>query len=106
MKNKKSINRNKNFRNKLRRKRRHIRQIESRMRNDYKEYIDQMNKFQYNTWLSEVTNQTENDIIYTKQIINKEKILKAIKLKAVNEEEYYIINDNEDNTNVSSCLIC
>ena len=24
----------------------------------------------------------------------------------LNEEEYYIINDNEDNTNVSSCLIC
>ena len=64
--------------NKRRRKRRHARQIESRLRNEYNEYLNKMNDFEYTTWLSEVTNEEEEDHIYNKQVSNKEKLLKEI----------------------------
>ena len=64
--------------NKRRRKRRHARQIESRLRNEYNEYLNKMNDFEYTTWLSEVTNEEEEDSVYNKQVSNKEKLLKEI----------------------------
>ena len=104
----------KNLRHKMRRKRRHIRQIESRMKNQYEEYIAKMNKFEYDTWLSQISDQTEHDIIYKNQVKLKEQILKDIKAmdkeviqKELDVNEYLIIDEvtNEDD-NESSCLIC
>ena len=104
----------KNLRHKMRRKRRHIRQIESRMKNQYEEYIAKMNKFEYDTWLSQISDQTEHDIIYKNQVKLKEQMLKDIKAmdkeviqKELDVNEYLIIDEvtNEDN-NESSCLIC
>ena len=104
----------KNLRHKMRRKRRHIRQIESRMRNQYEEYIAKMNKFEYNTWLSEISDKTEHDSIYKNQVKFKESILKDIKAmdkeviqRELDENDYLIIDEvtNEDD-NESSCLIC
>lgn len=107
----------KNLRSRMRRKRRHIRQIESRIKNQYKDYISKMNRFEYNTWLSQVSDKTEHDIIYKNQVKLKESILKDIKcsksvekeiqVKKYDENDYLIINEpiDEDN-NEGSCLIC
>ncbi len=104
----------KNLRHKMRRKRRHIRQIESRMKNQYEEYIAKMNKFEYDTWLSQISDQTEDDIIYKNQVKLKEQILKNIKAidkeviqKELDVNDYLIIDEvtNEED-NESSCLIC
>ena len=111
----------KNLRHKMRRKRRHIRQIESRMRNQYEEYIARMNKFEYDTWLSQISDKTEHDSIYKNQVKFKESILKDIKctktvekeiqVKKYNENEYLIINEPVDepvdeDKNEARCLIC
>lgn len=104
----------KNLRHKIRRKRRHIRQIESRMKNQYEEYIAKMNKFEYDTWLSQISDKTEHDSIYKNQVKFKESILKDIKAmdkeviqRELDENDYLIIDEvaNEDD-NESSCLIC
>lgn len=107
----------KNSRSRMRRKRRHIRQIESRMKNQYEDYISKMNRFEYKTWLSEISNKTEDDTIYKKQVKLKESILKDIKSKIPNqkemqikkndENEYLIINEPiDEDKNEASCLIC
>ena len=104
----------KNLRHKMRRKRRHMRQIESRIKNQYEEYIARMNRFEYDTWLSEISDQTEHDITYKNQVKYKEQILKDIKVfdkqviqKELDENDYLIIDEvtNEED-NESSCLIC
>lgn len=104
----------KNLRHKMRRKRRHIRQIESRMKNQYEEYIARMNKFEYDTWLSQISDKTEHDSIYKNQVKFKESILKDIKAmdkeviqRELDENDYLIIDEvtNEED-NESSCLIC
>ena len=40
------------LRNKQKRKRKHARQLESRMKNEYAEYLSKMNNYEYETWLS------------------------------------------------------
>ena len=91
-----------------------MRQIESRIKNQYEEYIAKMNRFEYNTWLSEISDQTEHDITYKNQVKYKEQILKDIKVfdkqviqKELDENDYLIIDEvtNEED-NESSCLIC
>lgn len=67
------------LRDKRRRKRKHARQIESRLKNEYTEYITKMNNFEYNTWLSQVTSSEEEDKIYCSQVSNKEKFLNELK---------------------------
>ncbi len=42
-------------RNKDRRKLKHNRQIATRMKNEYAEYLKKMNNFEYHTWVSQVT---------------------------------------------------
>ncbi len=107
----------KNLRHKMRRKRRHMRQIESRIKKQYEDYIAKMNRFEYNTWLSEISDQTEHDITYKNQVKFKECILKDIKcnkpveketqVKKYDENDYLIINEPiDEDKNEGSCLIC
>ena len=107
--------------NKRRRKRRHARQIESRLRNEYNEYLTKMNDFEYTTWLSEVTNEEEEDCIYNKQVSNKEQLLKQIndlenilphRYRSCHEDSsiidsYDIVDkiDNTDNETDQQCII-
>ena len=60
------------LRDKRRRKRKHTRQLESRMKNEYAEYFSKMNKYEYDTWLSQVIAVEEEDIVYGSQIRKKE----------------------------------
>jgi len=83
-----------------RRKRRHARQLESRMKNEYEEYYRKMNNYEYDTWLSQVTAEEEDDSVYASQIIKKENILRELVKKegipveeSLSEKEYDIIDD-------------
>tara|TARA_A100001015_G_C14905403_1_gene678108 strand:- start:20 stop:361 length:342 start_codon:yes stop_codon:yes gene_type:complete len=101
------------LRDKRRRKRKHARQIESRLKNEYYEYLSKMNDFEYNTWLSEVTNSEEQDKIYCSQVANKENILKELRknnlYKNVLLNSYDIIKMEEimeDDKKEDGCIIC
>lgn len=78
------------LRDKRRRKRKHARQIESRLKNEYCEYLTKMNKFEYYTWLSQVTSSEEEDKIYCSQVSNKENNLKE--LRNYNKREQALVN--------------
>ena len=58
-------------RDRRRRKLRHARQLESRMKNEYDEYYRKMNNYEYDTWLSQVCASEEEDSVHTDQIIKK-----------------------------------
>ncbi len=102
------------LRDKRRRKRKHARQIESRLKNEYSEYLTKMNQFEYHTWLSEITNSEEEDKIYCSQVSNKENNLKELrkrnKYKEVLRNTYDIIENNEvlqNNVAIEEkCIIC
>jgi hypothetical protein len=88
------------LRDRRRRKRRHARQLESRMKNEYEEYYRKMNNYEYDTWLSQVTAEEEDDSVYASQIIKKENILRELVKKegipveeSLSEKEYDIIDD-------------
>lgn len=68
-------------RNKLRRKRRHARQLESRLKNECERYYNKMNNYEYDTWLSQVSAVEERDNIYGEQIKKKEHMLKDLVYK-------------------------
>lgn len=102
------------LRDKRRRKRKHARQIESRLKNEYCEYLTKMNQFEYHTWLSEVTNSEEEDKIYCNQVTNKENNLKELhKYNQYNKtitSSYDIINieeiiNNENDIENNKCII-
>lgn len=65
-------------RNKLRRKRRHERQLEIRKYNEDERYNSKMNNYEYDTWLSQVSAAKNACDIYGEQIKNKEHMLKDI----------------------------
>lgn len=98
------------LRDRRRRKRRHARQLESRMKNEYEEYYRKMNNYEYDTWLSQVTAEEEDDSVYASQIIKKENILSELVKKegipveeSLSEKEYDII-DGVDSVK-ENCLI-
>jgi hypothetical protein len=96
-------------RDRRRRKLRHARQLESRMKNEYDEYYRKMNNYEYDTWLSQVCASEEDDSVYTDQIIKKEYILQELvkekpsKEESGSEKEYDIIDEVE--LDKSQCLI-
>jgi len=100
---------NPRVRDKLRRKRRHARQLESRMKNEYEEYYRKMNNYEYDTWLSQVCDSEEGDKMYGDQIRKKEYMLRDLvkektpKEELVREKEYDIIDDMELDKN--QCLL-
>ena len=99
------------LRDRRRRKCKHTRQLESRMKNEYAEYFSKMNKYEYDTWLSQVTLVEEEDMVYGAQIIKKEYMLKDLvkKKKSPKEEESFkeIEYDIIENTELDKkiCLI-
>lgn len=103
------------LRDKRRRKRKHARQIESRLKNEYCEYLTKMNQFEYHTWLSEVTNSEEEDKIYSNQVSNKENNLNELRRRNQREKALISAYDiigidefeiNKDNTEGNECIIC
>ena len=103
------------LRDKRRRKRKHARQIESRLKNEYSEYLTKMNEFEYNTWLSEVTSSEEEDKIYCSQVAKKENNLKDLRRHNQREQAvlsaYDVVEDSEilqNNTTIeeNGCIIC
>ena len=96
-------------RDRRRRKLRHARQLESRMKNEYDEYYRKMNNYEYDTWLSQVCASEEEDSVYTDQIRKKEYILRELvkekppKEESGSEKEYDIIDEVE--LDKSQCLI-
>ena len=100
---------NPRVRDKMRRKRRHARQLESRMKNEYEEYYRKMNNYEYDTWVSQVTASEEGDTVYSSQIIKKEYMLRDLvkedtpKEESLREKEYDIIEDIELDKN--QCLL-
>ena len=96
-------------RDRRRRKLRHARQLESRMKNEYDEYYRKMNNYEYDTWLSQVCASEEDDSVYTAQIRKKEYILQELvkekpsKEESGSEKEYDIIDEVE--LDKSQCLI-
>ena len=102
------------LRDKRRRKRKHARQIESRLKNEYSEYLTKMNQFEYHTWLSEITNSEEEDKIYCSQVSNKENNLNELRNRNKYKESlinaYDIIENNEILQNniaiEEKCIIC
>ena len=84
-------------RNKARRKLKHNRQIAARMKNEYAEYLTKMNNFEYNTWLSQVTEV---------ECKNNKKVNEEIK-NPIQIEQYDIISkdDIEDDNSKESCCI-
>ena len=100
------------LRDKRRRKRKHARQIESRLKNEYCEYLTKMNQFEYHTWLSEVTSSEEEDKIYCSQVVNKENNLKELRKQNWHEKilinAYDVIEDSENFENIEEkgCIIC
>lgn len=96
------------LRNKIKRKRRHRRQLESRLKNEYEQYIIKMNNFEYNTWISEVSNKTIADKIYSKQVALKNKINDDL-TNRINDIASYDIIDNTftayNTSNNNTCLI-
>ena len=65
-------------RNKLRRKRRHERQLEIRKHNEDERYNSKMNNYEYDTWLSQVSASTDACAIYGEQVKKKEYMLKDL----------------------------
>ena len=103
------------LRDKRRRKRKHARQIESRLKNEYCEYLTKMNEFEYHTWLSEVTNSEEEDKIYCIQVSNKENNLNELRRRNEREKAlisaYDIVDEKDfmkdkDITEADGCVIC
>ena len=103
------------LRDKRRRKRKHARQIESRLKNEYCEYLTKMNQFEYHTWLSEVTSSEEEDKIYGCQVTNKENNLKELReqnlCKNALISTYDIVEDSDVIQNIidkeaNGCIIC
>lgn len=85
-------------RNKARRKQKHNRQIEARIKNEYAEYLTKMNNYEYHTWLSQVTELEDKNI---KAIVNKQ-IKTPVQL-----EQYDIVSKDDledDNTNENCCI--
>ena len=103
------------LRDKRRRKRKHARQIESRLKNEYSEYLTKMNQFEYNTWLSEVTNSEEEDKIYCSQVANKENNLNELRGQNIRKKTLISTYDivgrddlevNNNNIEEKGCVIC
>ena len=97
------------LRDRRRRKRRHARQLESRMKNEYEEYYRKMNNYEYDTWLSQVCASEEEDSVYGAQIRNKEYMLRDLvkektpKEESLREKDYDIIDEVELDKN--QCLL-
>ena len=97
------------LRDRRRRKLRHARQLESRMKNEYNDYYRRMNNYEYDTWLSQVCASEEEDSVYGAQIRNKEYMLKDLvkggysNEESVREKEYDIIDNME--LDKTQCLI-
>ena len=97
------------LRDRRRRKLRHARQLESRMKNEYDEYYRKMNNYEYDTWVSQVCASEEEDSVYGAQIRNKEYMLKDIvkdktpKEESLREKDYDIIDEVELDKN--QCIL-
>jgi len=83
------------MRNKIKRKRRHNRQLESRLKNQYEHYLKVMNNFEYNTWISEVSNKAVADKVYTKQVSLKNNLINSINKSSSSLNSYDIINESD-----------
>jgi len=97
------------LRDRRRRKRRHARQLESRMKNEYEEYYKKMNNYEYDTWLSQVTATEEDDPVYGTQQKKKDNMLRDLvkkeKYNKTVEVEYDIIINDEVTSIDENCLI-